>query len=207
MPAAPYFNTMLPLVHFVISIGIAFSLELKSSRKYALIIFLGIIGILPDIDHLLPLNQGARLFHNTIFLGALPMLLVVLSNLAETNRGMKSSAYQRFFVCVALILLSHLLLDIIDGNTITLGIFNNPVRITMPLAPLIQSNALGVLFTTRDAIWMLLIVMVLTGNVILKRIYALYEGYEDGSEYAPQAFEPVPERSSGHWPSGARLPT
>ena len=115
---------MQPFVHFTISIGIAFALEVKYTRRYSMILLLGIIGVLPDMDHFLPEYNGAGLFHNLMVVSLIPLGLLLMSTLIEGTSNKGSSKFQRFFVCISVILVSHLILDSIAGTTISLDLFS-----------------------------------------------------------------------------------
>lgn len=178
MVVRAYFSTMLPTVHFIISIGIAFCLEIRHSRKSAVILLLGLIGVLPDIDHLISFSQNAGLFHNTLFLGVLPLAIVIFSNLVETSREKDSSTYQRVFIGVTAVLLGHLILDLIAGNEISLGLTSAPLLFAIPSIPLVQSDIFGTLFSTVDLLWVSLLALVIFCNIVLKKIYAISEGFD-----------------------------
>jgi hypothetical protein len=182
MVVQSYFCSMLPTMHLLISLGIAFCLEVRYQRKYSVILLLGVIGVMPDIDHLFSLYQNAGLFHNTLFLGVLPLAVLIFSNLVETNRRMDSSAYQRFFIGVTVVLLGHLMLDLIAGNEISLGLTSAPLTFGIASVPLVQSGVFGTLFSTTDLLCLLLFALVVSGNIVLKKVYAISEGYEVDEE-------------------------
>jgi hypothetical protein len=173
---------MLPTVHFIISIGIAFCLEIRHQRKYSAILLLGMIGVMPDIDHLFSISSNTGLFHNTIFLGVLPLGILIFAHLAETSREMDSSTYQRFFISATVVLLGHLMLDLIAGNKVSLGLSSTPLMFSIPTIPLVQSGIFGTLFSTVDLLWLSLFAMVVSGNIILKKVYAISEGFDIGEE-------------------------
>ena len=165
---------MLPTVHFIVSIGIVFCLEIKHQRKYTAILLLGVIGVMPDIDHLF--SDG--LFHNTLFLGVLPLAMLIFSNLVETYRTPDSSKYQRFFIGVTMVLFGHLMLDLISSSEISLGLTSTPLMFSIPSIPLVQSGIFGTLFSTVDLLWVSLFAMVVSGNIVLKKVYAITEDYD-----------------------------
>jgi hypothetical protein len=169
---------MLPTIHFILSLGIAFCLEIRHPRKYTVILLLGVIGVMPDIDHIFSLSQNSGLFHNTLFLGVLPLAMLIFSNLIEASREPDSSAYQRFFICVMVVLLGHLFLDLISGNMVSLSFTSTPLTFSIPSLPLVQIGVLGTLFTTVDLLWLLLFTLVVSGNIALKKVYAISEDYD-----------------------------
>jgi hypothetical protein len=139
---------------------------------------LGVIGVMPDIDHIFSLSQNSGLFHNTLFLGVLPLAMLIFSNLIEASREPDSSAYQRFFICVMVVLLGHLFLDLISGNMVSLSFTSTPLTFSIPSLPLVQIGVLGTLFTTVDLLWLLLFTLVVSGNIALKKVYAISEDYD-----------------------------
>ncbi len=171
--------SMTPIVHFVISIFIAFCLGIATSRKYTTILLLGIVGMIPDIDHFFPKVNGFGLFHNTFFMGVLPLALFMFAHLAENDKIPDSSVYQRFFLGATIVLLGHLLLDLIAGHAIQLGLFFGSGVIIIPNTALIESQNLGILFSAADLLWLCLFAMVITGNYAIAKIYGLYEGWVD----------------------------
>jgi hypothetical protein len=183
-------------MHLLISLGIAFCLEIRYQRKYTVILILGVIGVLPDLDHLVPLYQNAGLFHNTLFLGVLPLAMLIFSNLIETSRKIDSSTYQRFFIGVTVVLLGHLMLDLIAGNEISLGLTSSPLTFGIPSVPLVQSGIFGALFSTTDLLCVLLFAIVVSGNIVLKKVYAISEGYDvgDGAEAGRNVYPSVFKR-------------
>jgi hypothetical protein len=178
MVVQKYFCSMLPTIHFILSLGIAFCLEIRHPRKYTVILLLGVIGVMPDIDHIFSLSQNSGLFHNTLFLGVLPLAMLIFSNLIEASREPDSSAYQRFFICVMVVLLGHLFLDLISGNMVSLSFTSTPLTFSIPSLPLVQIGVLGTLFTTVDLLWLLLFTLVVSGNIALKKVYAISEDYD-----------------------------
>lgn len=190
---------MLPTIHLLISLGIAFCLEIRYQRKYTVILLLGVIGVMPDMDHLFSLYQNSRLFHNTLFLGVLPLAMLIFSNLIETSRKADSSAYQRFFIGVTVVLLGHLMLDLIAGNEISLGLTSVPLTFGIPSVPLVESGIFGTLFSTTDLLCVLLFAIVVSGNIVLKKVYAISEGYDvDGETLAKRnVFQSVFKRPVG----------
>ena len=114
---------MSPFVHFFLSLLVALSMNLKYERKYLVILFLGFMGVLPDIDHLFPLQISGTevyIFHNLNFLVLLPLALLLFICMFESFKGGHSSKYQRFAFAMLIILSGHLVLDIVAGNTIIL---------------------------------------------------------------------------------------
>ena len=170
--------SMTPTVHFIISIAIAICLNMKISRKAAMIILLGVVGTLPDIDHFLPTIQGAGLFHNTLFMGVVPLAVLIFVHLVETNRENDSSVYQRFFIGVTIILLGHLILDLISGNVLTLGLFSGTAIFSVPNTALLEVGHMGVAFSLPDILWIVLCTVVISGNIVMTKVYNLYEGWE-----------------------------
>jgi hypothetical protein len=177
----------MPIVHFIISLGIAFALEINYTRRYLLILSLGIIGILPDIDHIIPSLGGAGILHNTFFLGILPLALFMGAYMIEDNRSPDSSKLQRYMVCVTVILLGHLLLDLIAGNTVSLNIFSGSAAFSFESVPLIEISGMRPVLMSADILWVGLMFLILMGNITQKRIYEIAEGF---AEYEA-ALEPV----------------
>jgi hypothetical protein len=186
---------MLPLAHLVLSIGIAFGLEFRHPRRFTAIAILGLIGLLPDLDHFLPLYNGASLFHNTLVLGVFPLALIMLASTVEVQRDSGSSFYQRFLICVAVILMSHLLIDMITGSGIYLGFPTSVEAFSIGAAPLMEFSGVGVILVSSDLLWVAMLGLVLAGNVVQKRIYALFEGYSDA---------PEPGDTVGYWGASSK---
>ena len=178
---------MLPLTHFLISMGIGFALEVKSPRKYLNILLFGIIGILPDIDHFLPQLGSTGLFHNTLILGELPLAFLIAAYMLENRFNERSSTYQRFFTSVAIILYGHLILDIIAGNSIAYNL-DGISTFSLDSLPLIEIGGLGVVVGSTDMAWLFLGILILGGNLIQKKLYTLIEEYyaEDELEFGKQ---------------------
>ena len=166
---------MMAAVHFIISILMAFSLELKFKRKYLTIVSLGFLGMLPDLDHFIAPGQNIGLFHNLLFLGILPLLALIMANLVETSGITTSSKLQRFFIAANIILVGHLILDLIAGNTISLGL-GGSMTIGIQSMALIQTAGFGTVLTSADLLWMVLLILVLAGNIITTKIFHLFEG-------------------------------
>jgi len=188
---------MSPAVHFLVSILMAFALELEFKRKYLVIFSLGLVGMLPDLDHLIIRTEGVGLFHNLLVLGVLPLVLLILVNNKETSQGMHSSRYQRYVIAAGIILIGHLILDAIAGNGFYLGLAASTQFHAVPVG-LISSVRYGVLLYTTDLLWATLIILVLSGNVCIKKINMLYEGFDNE--------EPLPEMDAelAHYrPTGA----
>jgi len=178
---------MLPFTHFLISMGIGFSLEVKFPRKYLNILLFGIIGTLPDIDHILPQLGSTGLFHNTLILGELPLIFLIAAYMLENHFNEKSSKYQRFFICVAVILYSHLILDLIAGKSIAYS-FTGTSTFNLESLPLMEIEWLGVVIGSTDIAWLFLGILILGGNIVQKKLYCLIEEYyaEDESEIVGQ---------------------
>lgn len=168
---------MSPAVHFTISLLIALCLGIKTSRKAATVLLLAFIGMAPDLDHFLPTINGASLFHNTLFLGVVPLFLLIFIHLVETNKDGDTSFYQRFLIGVTVILMGHLILDLIDGNVIQLGFFANSVSLSIPDSALLENSTQGVIFSIRDLLWMALAALVLLGRMSTDKVYSLYEDW------------------------------
>ena len=177
--AEEYCGRMSPIVHLTISVFIAFCLGLELKRKYLAIFLLGIIGVMPDIDHFLPMIGGFSIFHNTFFMGIVPLALLIFAHIAETRKTEDSSEYQRFLIGATVVLLGHLLLDLIDGSSIQLSLLSTSVLINVPEVAIIQSQSLGILFSTSDLLWLALFVAVLLGNRVISKVYDLYEGWNE----------------------------
>jgi hypothetical protein len=173
---------MLPLAHLVLSIGIAFGLEFRHPKRFTAIAILGLVGMLPDLDHFLPLYNGASLFHNTLVLGVLPLALIMLASTVEVQRDTSSSFYQRFLICVAVILMSHLLIDMMAGSGVYLGFPTSVEAFSVGATPLMKYSGVGVIMVSSDLLWVAMLALVLAGNVVQKRIYALFEGYSEAPE-------------------------
>lgn len=135
--------------------------------------------MIPDIDHFFPMVNGFGLFHNTFFMGVLPLALLIFAHLAETRDNTNSSFYQRFLIGAMIVLLGHLLLDLIAGHPIQLGLFFGSGVISIPNTALIESQYFGVLFSAADLLWLCLFAMVITGNYAIAKVYGLYEGWVD----------------------------
>lgn len=178
---------MLPFAHFLISIGIGFTLEVKSPRKYLNILMFGIIGILPDIDHILPQLGSTGLFHNTLVLGELPLVFLIAAYMLENHFNERSSKYQRFFTSVAVILYAHLILDLIAGSSIAYT-FAGTSTFNLESLPLIEIGGLGVVMASTDMAWLALGILILGGNLVQKKLYFLIEEYyaEDEKEFGRQ---------------------
>ncbi|MBA3045833.1 MAG: metal-dependent hydrolase [Candidatus Thermoplasmatota archaeon] len=170
---------MLSTVHFIVSLGIAFCLEYRHPRRYTFILALGLIGMAPDIDHILPLYQGAGIFHNTFFMAILPLTMVMLVHLVESSHEMSSSKLQRFSICVTIILVSHLFLDLIAGSGIGLRFPTSAGVFSVTPDVLLSSTNIGTLIVTTDVLWMTMLVVVMSGNLLQKKIYALFEEYAE----------------------------
>ncbi len=169
---------MQPAVHFVASIAIAFALEIKFSRKYMMILSLGVIGILPDIDHFLPWFNGAPLFHNPIFFCVIPLALILAAFMVENSRYNCSSRYQRFFIAVAVVLVGHLMLDLIAGNVIALDIFSGST-FRLEYFSLLDIGSVGSALDINGIAWLLLGVLALMGNIAQKVMFARTEEFEE----------------------------
>ena len=137
------------------------------------------VGMIPDIDHFFPMVNGFGLFHNTFFMGVLPLALFIFAHLVEPGKKPDSSVYQRFFLGATIVLLGHLLLDLIAGHPIQLGLFFGSGVISIPNTALIESQYFGVLFSAADLLWLCLFAMVITGNYAIAKVYGLYEGWVD----------------------------
>ncbi len=138
--------------------------------------------MLPDLDHFLPLWNGASLFHNTLALGVVPLALIIISGTVETHRYEDSSKYQRFFICVAVVLVAHLLLDLLGGSGIYVGFPTSTEAFTVGATPLLKYTENGILLMTSDLLWLAMMILVISGNIIQKRIYALFEGFSEMSD-------------------------
>ncbi len=170
---------MLPVVHFVVSIGIAFALEINYSRKYSMILLLGFVGLLPDIDHFFPSYNGVGIFHNLIALGVLPIVLLMVAFMMQNSTNNNSSKFQRFIIATTVVLLGHLILDLVSGGTIYLNIFSENGTFQLESFPLLESTIHGTIIGIKDIAWVTLGVFVLFGNVAQKQIYARTEGFEE----------------------------
>ncbi len=169
---------MLPLTHFLISIAIGFALEIQSRKKYTLILLLGIIGILPDIDHFLPMNGSTGVFHNVIILGKIPLAILIGVYMLENHFNPNSSKYQRFFTSVTVILYGHLILDLIAGRDLALNLSGTSL-FYLNSTPILELGGIGVVFGTMDLAWLSLGLLVLAGNRVQKKLYELTEEYAD----------------------------
>ncbi len=173
---------MQPVVHFIISIGIAFALEINYSKKYSMILLFGFVGMLPDLDHLLPFHNGVGIFHNPVVLGVIPLVLLMVAMMIENANNKDSSKYSRLFISVTVILLGHLMLDLIAGSAISLNVFSENGIFHVDTLPLLTSANLGVLLDLSDIVWLILGVMVLLGNIAQRQIYANMEDLEEYRE-------------------------
>ena len=174
---------MLPIVHFLISIGIGFALEIKSPRKNLNILLFGIIGTLPDLDHFLPQLGSTGIFHSTLMLGVLPLAFFMAAHMLETHFNEASSKYQRFFIGVIIVLSSHLILDLIAGRSIAYSFAETGI-FSLSSTPLLEIGGLGVIIQSTDLLWLFLGIMVLVGNLTQKKIYAFIEEYYAEEELA-----------------------
>lgn len=161
---------MLPVVHFVVSILVALALEIRLKNKLIFILLLGVLGTLPDLDHLLPSYGGVGIFHNLIFLFMLPIAFLLMAFLVENTVNKGSSTFQRLFICVAVVLLVHFLLDITTGKTVSINISTSTQTFTLVSSPLLATDW-GVVMETRDVVWILLIMVVAFGNMAQKILY------------------------------------
>ena len=167
---------MLPVVHFVASILIVLALEINYPRKYTMILMFGVIGVLPDLDHLLPTHNGYGIFHSFLVLGILPIALLMAAFLLENNGRCVSSKYQRFFITLAVILMGHLLLDLIAGGRIPLNMGADSPVFSLGTLALLESDTLGTIVGLVDLAWLALCALVVIGHTSQKMIYAIIEG-------------------------------
>lgn len=177
---------MLPVVHVVVSIGIAFALEINYSRKYSMILLLGFLGLLPDIDHFLPSYNGVGIFHNLIALGVLPIVVLMVAFMVQNSTNSNSSKFQRFIIAATVVLLGHLILDLVSGGTIYLNIFSENGTFQLESFPLLKSTILGTVIEIKDIAWLALGAVVLFGNLAQKQIYAKTEGFEEYDRLSKQ---------------------
>ncbi|MDO9536764.1 MAG: hypothetical protein Q7J68_00405 [Thermoplasmata archaeon] len=172
---------MLPIAHLIISIGIAFCLEYKHPRRISIIVLLGLIGTLPDFDHFLPMYNGAKMFHNLFFLAVLPILLLFLAHFIETRRTPLSSVYQRFIMCATVVLVGHLILDAIAGNTISPGFPTSSFSFSLNSAPILTIAEIPL--ANIDIMWILLAACVIFGRYAQREVYDIFEAYAIEDRY------------------------
>ncbi len=168
---------MLPLVHFTVSILIALALEIRFKNKLMLILMLGVLGTLPDLDHFLPYNNGVGVFHNPIFLFALPVAFLLGAFLLENTVNKSSSKIQRLFLCVTVILLSHFLLDIASGKIVSINLSTSAQTFMLASTPMLTTQW-GTLIETKDMVWIFLVMTVVFGNLAQRIMYMNAEAIE-----------------------------
>ena len=178
---------MLPAAHILISIGIGFAMEVKFKNKYLTILTFGLLGLLPDLDHFLPPNGSVGMLHNIIILGEMALVLIIASSILEPHFTPRSSKYQRFFISFAVILYGHVCLDLIAGGTFATNLAGTNL-LHISSMPIVDMQGVGVVFSSTDIIWVALGILVLSGNLIQKKLYALIEEYyaEDELEFGKQ---------------------
>jgi len=167
---------MLPAAHILISIGIGFAMEARFRNKYLMALSFGFIGLLPDIDHFLPLNGSVGILHNIMILSIVPMAFLIVASVMEPHFTPRSSKYQRFFISSAIILYGHVSLDLIAGGTFAMNLSGtNLLHITA--VPIVELQGVGVIFGTTDIIWLALGFLILGGNLMQKKLYQLTEEF------------------------------
>lgn len=188
---------MSPLAHFTISIMIGFALEIKYSRKYMFIMALGLIGILPDIDHFFPTSNGVGLFHNLTVLFTLPLVILLVLFLMRDLSNKNVSGCQRFVISATVVFLGHILLDLNAGGAVSVSLTSNGALLQLSDAAVLQSASLGALLTLRDLTWVMLAVSVLLGNIAQKSIYLHASDLRDAEEEdGPLPFPGVGNKSA-----------
>ena len=178
---------MLPVAHILISIGIGFAMEVKFRNKYLAILSFAFIGILPDLDHFLPPNGSVGILHNIVILGEISMALLIAAYMLEAHFTPRSSKYQRFFISFAVILYGHICLDLIAGGSFAMNLEGTNL-IHISSVPIVEIEGVGMIFGSSDIIWLFLGILVLSGNLIQKKLYNLIEVYyeEDELEFGKQ---------------------
>ena len=177
-PSGDVYKVMQPMVHFILSLGMGFAMEVKHRRKYLAILSLGFVGLLPDIDHLFRINGVSGVLHNTTALGSLPLAAFIAVYLLEERYRPLSSSAQRFMVSVTVVLLGHLILDLIAGNTIDLGPFSGGGTFSVSPVPIIELSNYGAVITSTDMLWLLILGMVVCGNLVQRALYESVENFE-----------------------------
>jgi hypothetical protein len=130
--------------------------------------------VLPDLDHLFG-GEGVGTFHNLIVLFAVPLALFMFVFMIERSRDPCSSAYQRFFLAVVVVLTSHLFLDIVSGSTVMLNLSSTAQPISFVSTPLVTTEW-GTLVETMDLIWVVIVATVLVGVAAQEVMYENAEG-------------------------------
>ncbi|MCK4757803.1 MAG: hypothetical protein KAS67_05075 [Thermoplasmata archaeon] len=178
---------MSPFIHFFLSLLAALSMNLKYERKYLVILFLGFMGVLPDIDHLFPLQISGTevfIFHNLNFLVLLPLALLLFISMFESFKGGHSSKYQRFALALAIILFGHLVLDIVAGNTIILQFSPEIIEFSLPESQILSLESFGTILSLSDLLLSFWIFCVIITNFIQTYLYHISEGItEELSEF------------------------
>ena len=167
---------MSPFIHFLLSLVAALSMDLQFKRKYLIVLILGLLGVAPDLDHLIGYSQSGMsisIFHNLYLLGFLPILLMFTSFIVENAKGGHSSVYQRFFLALTVILVGHLVLDILAGNVITLHFPLDTATFALEKGVLINSGIYGSLLGTGEVIFGFWLLAIMVAHFAQKRLYDL----------------------------------
>ena len=123
------------------------AMDLKFKHKYSVSALLILMGILPDIDHLIHVSisgSDISIFHNFNVLLLVPLSLFLMVNMYEA--GGNSSKLRRFFLALTIILSGHLVMDLVAGSTIIIQYPPNLIEFSLSQSDLLSFESV---ITTR----------------------------------------------------------
>ncbi len=117
------------LFHFVFSIIVGLSLNIRRKHKLRVIVSAALLVVLIDIDHFFGMTARGT-FHNIFFVSAIPLILFYIGYMYE--KPYHSIKLQTYSLLLGLMLIAHVICDMfIDGSVKLLYPFNM-TDFTMP---------------------------------------------------------------------------
>jgi len=203
------------IYHFIISVSIGATLARHQKNPLAFSVVCGVLGMLPDIDHIIPLNSSIlwgnssafavdhlghqHMFHNSYVLVVLPFFVLIGAFVFDGASGRETSSCRRAALAVFVVLVGHMALDLAAGNSFLVNPSAKDGYIVLTSAPILSMGS-SVILSQMDLPLVMLAALALSSAAYSHALYIRNEAAHEAeaSDKADFTTETCPNCEGGN---------